>query len=193
MYFYAFQLCEIFAFISLRPCNSLKPAVILSKRNGVLIGENVYIDFPECSLANSTTTSNQDMDQVKKLTEQLTNLNRSMEVLTAEILKIKQDTSGIVVDQLKAKDLTIQALIEKNAIITFQLDICQRELVNSPISWSYSNESSSMFLTDYLCMYSYTSHSEIEGRRPLCFKSRSFRKIYFWGRDMHQLMDSEGA
>ena len=112
---------------------AFKPAVFLSKRNGEFVTENVFITYFECTSENFSSIQIQDAHEVMKLKEQLANMNRSMEAVTAEILKMKQDISAIVRDQLKAKDLMKmrETLIKKNANMTFQLPNTEKEPRNS--------------------------------------------------------------
>ena len=119
----------IFVIIRFSSC-AFKPAVLVSEKNGEVMPENVYIDFLECTPENLTNTQIQESDEAEKLREQVAKLNHSMEAANGEILKMKQDISAFVLEQLKTKDLTIQSLIEKNAIITFELEAAKRELVN---------------------------------------------------------------
>ena len=120
-YFLNFQssVCiSILLLITLRESIALKPAVILRKMNDEMVPESVYIGFLECGSENDTIWKNQEFyDEKNRKQDELdmkTSTIGAIEIMKSEIMKMKQEFSNVIIEQIRLKDLLIQNLLEKN-------------------------------------------------------------------------------
>ena len=110
MIYFVSSLCIfILSRITLRESISLKPAVILRKMNEEMVAESVYIEFLECGSDNDTILKNQESyDEKNRKQEELdmkTSTIGAIDIMKSELMKMKQELSIVIIEQIRLKDL----------------------------------------------------------------------------------------